>query len=475
MPRILIVDDEIDVRETMCSLGRRRRYDCGEAADLASARLCLSRDAYDVILLDLRLPDGNGMDLMADVQAMDVPPEVIILTGRGDPDGAELALQNGVWDYLVKPASIKQISLSLDRAVRYHEEKANSGGRRALNMGEVKGSSPAMRACYDQVAAASASASAVLITGETGSGKELFARIIHANSNRADQPFVAVDCASLTDTLVESTLFGHRRGAFTGASEDRKGLVAMANTGTLFLDEVGELPLGLQKSLLRVLQEKRFRPVGETYEVRSDFRLISATNRDLEAMVRQGAFRSDLLFRLKTMHLSLPPLRERGEDLKNLAVEQVDALCKEQDLPSKGFSADFFEVLAAHDWPGNVRELFNVLERAVVTSGCEKTLYAMHLPLELRVKAAKARFASQAPDVREDASPVASVSSPPAASVGACLPLPGLKAYKRQLERDYLSRLLAETEGDVTAMLDVSGLSRSHLYALLKKHHLHQL
>jgi two-component system NtrC family response regulator len=422
------------------------------------------------------LPDGNGMELMADIQAMDAPPEVIILTGRGDPDGAELALQNGVWDYLVKPASIKQISLSLDRAVRYHEEKTHSGERRVLDMGEVKGSSPAMRACYDHVASAAASASSVLITGETGSGKELFARIIHANSSRADQAFVTVDCASLTDTLVESTLFGHRRGAFTGASEDRKGLVSMANSGTLFLDEVGELPLGLQKSLLRVLQEKRFRPVGETHEVRSDFRLISATNRDLEAMVRQGAFRSDLLFRLKTMHLRLPPLRERGEDIKNLAVEQVDTLCKQQRLPAKGFSADFFEVLAAHDWPGNVRELFNVLERAVVTSGCEKTLYSMHLPLELRVKAAKARFASQQPPGGcGDAATTSPDGAPSAAQGGVCAPLPRLKAYKSQVERDYLSRLLAETEGDVPAMLDVSGLSRSHLYALLKKHHLHQV
>ncbi|WP_029895646.1 sigma-54-dependent transcriptional regulator [Desulfohalovibrio reitneri] len=474
MARILIVDDEPEVRDTMCSLGRRRGFECGQAADLSEARAKLDGGGFDVVLLDLRLPDGNGLDLMSDIKGLDDPPEVIILTGRGDPDGAELAIQGGVWDYLVKPASIKQISLSLDRAARYREEKRRSGGRRALELGRIKGSSPAMRACFDQVATASASDAAVLVTGETGSGKELFARTIHTNSARAAKPFVVVDCASLTDTLVESTLFGHRKGSFTGATEDRKGLVAVAHGGTLFLDEVGELPGGVQKSLLRVLQEKRYRPVGATKEEASDFRLISATNRDLELMVEEGAFRSDLLFRLKTVHLRLPPLRERGEDLKTLAVERVDELCGEHGLPAKGFSADFFEVLTAHDWPGNVRELFNVLERAVVASGRERTLYAMHLPPDLRIKAAKARFDPvDGEDTAEESagSPGDLPGIPPEDTLKSGLP--SLKQHKILAERAYLSRLLEETDGDVARMLELSGLSRSHLYALLKKHDLH--
>ena len=307
----------------------------------------------------------------------------------------------------------------------------------------------------------------MLITGETGTGKELFARLIHANSTRAKGPFVVVDCAALTESLVESTLFGHVKGAFTGADADRVGLVRLAHGGTLFLDEVGEMPPPLQKTFLRVLHEKRFRPVGATAEVESDFRLLAATNRDLEAMIERGSFRSDLFFRLKTIALSLPPLRERPEDIKPLTLSIVDGLCARYRLPPKGFDAEFLAILEAHDWPGNVRELQNVLELAIVASGREKTLYGMHLPQELRVKLAKSyleqgdRLHEARPSTGEDRL----IAQP---SFGR----QSLKVFKEAMERHYLEGLLRAHGRDVATMLDISGLSRSHFYALLKKYSL---
>ena len=468
MPRILVVDDDPEVRDTMASLIRRHKMDYDAVANLEETREALRRETYDVVLLDVRLPDGNGLDLLPEIREMQNSPEVVILTGKGDPDGAELAIQGGVWDYLVKPAPVKQISLSLNRALKYHEEKNSKSDLRALDLTGVVGKSPAIRTCLDMVAQASISDANVLITGETGSGKELFSRIIHANSRRRDEPFVVVDCASLTDSLVESTLFGHKKGAFTGAVADRDGLVKMAHKGVLFLDEVGELPLSIQKSFLRVLQERRFRPVGESKEVISDFRLLSATNRDLSSMVRNGEFRDDLLYRLKTIHVHLPSLRDRKEDIKPLTLSCVEALLEKYQLASKGYGADFFDMLMAYDWPGNVRELKNVLEQAVTAAGREKTLYAMHLPLELRIKVTKAHLLS---DERTCGRPEAldpEAPTMPDPQEG----LPSMKEYKDLAERHYLQCLLHKTGGDLSRMLALSGLSRSHLYALLKKNDL---
>jgi len=477
MGNILIIDDDAEVRETLLSLTRRLRH-AGEAVGSLAAGLArLRQGGVDVAFLDVSLPDGNGLDALSEIKALPDSPEVIILTGRGDADGAELAIQGGVWDYLLKPSPIKETMLALERALKYRDGKRGACGPVALVMEDVVGRSRAMRACFDAVAGAAGAASSVLITGETGTGKELFARTIHQNSARAAKPFVVVDCAALTETLVESTLFGHRKGAFTGADSDRVGLVKLADGGTLFLDEVGEMPLNLQKAFLRVLQERRFRPVGATQEVESDFRLMAATNCDLDAMVEQGGFRSDLLYRIKTIPICLPPLRERPEDIKPLCVFRVGQLCEQYNLPLKGFDQDFFHVLEGYAWPGNVRELFNVLERAFVASNSARTLFAMHLPQDVRIKVAKASLRRP---VAADAQPEsrmtpASVAVSPAAPC--CDTWPELtqalgetlKSCKDVVERRYLEALLKRTGGDVQKAVEASGLSRSHLYALLKK------
>lgn len=464
MSTILIIDDDQEIRDTFQSLSRRMRFNFLGAGTLAEGLGMVRSEEVDVVLLDIRLPDGNGLDALADIRRGDNPPEVIILTGLGDPDGAEMAISGGAWDYLVKPAPIKQTMLSLNRALKYHKEKAQEVATVALRRESIIGGSPKMEACLDLVAQASRLTGPVLISGETGTGKELMARTIHLNSPRSTGEFVAVDCASLTETLLESTLFGHRKGSFTGADQDRPGLVKLADGGTLFLDEVGEMPMGIQKAFLRVLQEKRFRPVGASVEVQSDFRLIAATNRDLEEMAARGEFRQDLLFRLKTFVIDLPPLRERREDIKLLTLSQLDSLCQRFGLPTKGVGTDFSDMLMAYSWPGNVRQLFGVLERALAAAGMEPTLYAKHLPPEVRLEVLKANIERG----RQEDRP----APQPEPSTRALLPgnLPTLKAFKEAKEREYLDALMSDTGGDLLVMLETSGLSRSHLYALLKKH-----
>ena len=476
MPTILVIDDDPEIRDTFQSLSRRMRYDFLGAGSLAEGLALVRADHVDVVLLDIRLPDGNGLDALPDIRRGDNPPEVIILTGLGDPDGAEMAIVGGAWDYLVKPAPIKQTMLSLTRALKYHKEKGHGVSTVALRREGIIGSGPRLTACLDMVAQASRLTGPVLVTGETGTGKELMARTIHQNSTRAQGEFVPVDCASLTETLLESTLFGHRKGSFTGADQDRPGLVKLADGGTLFLDEVGEMPPAIQKAFLRVLQEKRFRPVGSSVEVQSDFRLIAATNRDLEDMAAQGAFRQDLLYRLKTFVINLPPLRERREDIKLLTLSQLDSLCQRYGLPTKGVGTDFSDMLLAYSWPGNVRELFGVLERALAASGLEPTLYAKHLPPEVRLQVMKAYIErGRREDVPAEGGLAGQPGQPlalafPAGHADLSGPLPTLKAFKEARERQYLDELISRTDKDLQAMLDTSGLSRSHLYALLKKH-----
>jgi len=463
MARILIIDDDRQVCETLESLVFRLGHECFAAQNLKDGLACLSQTDIDLVFLDVRLPDGNGLEALGQIRNQTSPPDVIVLTGQGDPDGAELAIQGGVWDYLVKPSPIKQIKETLNRALAYRQEKKAMGTVMSLDLTDVVGESSVMRQCYERIAQASDSDSTVLVTGETGTGKELLARTIHRNSGRSSRAFVVVDCASLTESLLESILFGHTKGAFTGAARDRIGLVKLADQGTLFLDEIGELPLSAQKTFLRVLQERRFRPVGASQELGSDFRLISATNRDLAAMVATGAFRQDLYYRINTIHIVLPPLREREEDIIILGRHHIDKLCRQRNIPLKEMDPEFVEMLRQYDWPGNVRELFNTIEQAFVLSGAEKTVYAQHLPQAVRIRVAKSMLGKGKGDgaagleieaeEREEA-------------------LPTLKDFKTSMEKEYLLRLLATCGRDIQRILSISGLSRSHLYAMLKKHDL---
>ncbi|MBI9091515.1 MAG: sigma-54-dependent Fis family transcriptional regulator [Desulfobacterium sp.] len=459
MALILIIDDDTNFCGTMESLILRMGHDCLKAETLKQGMEILATRDVDILLLDVRLPDGNGLEWLPQIKEKSISnPEIFIVTGLGDPDGAEAAIQEGVWDYIVKPTSVKQTKLSLTRALKYREEKKSKKQTVAINLDRIIGESPVIKQCFESLTRAAVSNAPVLVTGETGTGKELFANTIHDNSVRSLNNFVVVDCAALTESLLESTLFGHKKGAFTGAADKRTGLVKLADKGTLFLDEVGEMPLSTQKSFLRVLQEKRFRPVGDSLEISSDFRLIAATNRDLHAMVKKGEFRQDLLYRLCAVQLRIPPLRERGPDIKKLAMFHVNRLCDDYQVPNKGFEQVFFDTLNAYHWPGNVRELFNILETAFVASGYEKTLYAMHLPRAIRIQVAKA-------SIQRGADRPHGLETPETG-------LPTFKEFKHLMEIKYLKKIIAETRGDVQTILKRSGLSKSHFYSLLKKYNL---
>ncbi|PID41129.1 MAG: Fis family transcriptional regulator [Proteobacteria bacterium] len=479
MGNILVIDDDLEICETLESLIGRLSHNCVSVQTIEGGRKLIAEQVFDVIFLDVSLPDGNGLDLLPELTEMGEMPEVIILTGKGDPDGAELAIKGGVWDYILKPSSVREITLTLSRAMRYRQERRGSRQADDCETENIIGKSPVIKAAIKLVAQAARSESNLLISGETGTGKEVFARAIHENSQRIAGNFVVVDCAALTETLVESILFGHRKGAFTGAHENQAGLITLAHGGTLFLDEIGEMPLSIQKSFLRVLQERTFRAVGDAREQSSDFRLIAATNRGLDAMVESGEFRSDLLFRIKTMMIHLPPLRQREGDIRILAAYKVKQLCEQYGMDLKLISTDFFEILEHHSWPGNVRELFNMIERAVVAAGSEKKLFAMHLPRSLRIQAAKEQIKNMTGSEAFLNSSSESLLHNPVRKIGQDMfydifdcQLPTLKDFKGMSEKVYLTELIRQGRGNLPKILNMSGLSRSHFYSLLKKHQL---
>ena len=465
MSNILIIDDDEMMCATLSALVQRKGHTPTCATTLQQGRTLVGTQDFDIAFLDVKMPDGNGLDLLTQINATPSAPEVIIITGFGDPDGAELAIKSGAWDYIEKGFSIKEITLSLERALQYRKEKQEVlRGRKPipLHRPNIIGNSPALNACLDLVAQSAGSDAHVFISGETGTGKELFARAVHENSARRNENFVVVDCTALPETLVESLLFGHEKGAFTGAERSREGLVKQAHQGTLFLDEVGELPMSLQKSFLRVLQEHRFRPLGATRETESDFRLIAATNRDLDAMAEEGLFRSDLLFRLRSFVIELPPLRKRKEDIKALTRHYVDRFCEQHCSGPKGLDAEFLNMLMLYPWPGNVRELVNTLERTLTAAQFDPTLFPQHLPSHIRVYVRRATIEKN--------------NSTPEPAVPATTPdtLPKLQDYREEIlnsaEKQYLTALMARTHTDIGLACDISGLSQSRLYALLKKY-----
>ncbi|MDJ0624104.1 MAG: sigma-54 dependent transcriptional regulator [Desulfocapsaceae bacterium] len=476
MERILIIDDDIEACETIESLISRLSHHCDMAHTIHEGRRLYQKNDYDVVFLDVGLPDGSGLDLLPEIVQIKDAPEVIILTGKGDADGAELAIKGGVWDYLLKPSSVREITLTLNRALKYRAEKESKSEKEEVQFQSIIGESQGIQASLKMTRKAARSDASVLITGETGTGKELFARTIHDNSKRAKNKFVVVDCASLPVSLVESTLFGHVKGAFTGAQKDTAGLVKLADGGTLFLDEIGEMPLSLQKVFLRVLQEHHFRPVGGANEEKSNFRLIAATNRDLEAMVDEGKFRSDLFFRIKTMRIRLPALRHRVTDIRPLIESRMKYLCNQYGLEPKNLGDDFLATLSSYSWPGNVRELFNILERAMVDAGDEQTLFSVHLSRELRIQVAKMQIEKMTGKeiLAEDNGVTINEG---VRKIGQKIfedifdsELPQLKEFKATVEKIYLSELIRQCDGEISKIIERSGLSRSHFYTLLKKY-----
>jgi two-component system NtrC family response regulator len=471
MTTILIIDDEPSICMLLAETVSQEGWAPVFAHTLAEALEKVTAENVDIVLLDIHLPDGSGLETVSSFINSAGAPEVIIITGYGHSDAAGLALEHGAWDYIEKPINIKKIILSIRRALQFRQAKQVGKKSRVLKRNGIVGISQAITESLEQMAEAAEGDHSVLLTGETGTGKELFARAIHLNSQRSEQNFMVVDCTALSETLIESSLFGHVKGAFTDAGRDRDGLIKLAHRGTLFLDEVGELPLEIQKKFLRVLEEKKFRPVGSTVELKSDFRLIAATNRNLEAMVENGTFRSDLLYRIKSQKLVLPPLRNRKEDIPELVNHYQARICRRMAIPPKTIHPEFLQCLCDYDWPGNVRQLVNMLDQVICSARTTPALFHKHLPVEIRSavirQQTRATGMVDAPDGKKPIQTAPDGNS-----------LPNWQDFRKtaleNAETEYFDRLLSVTQGDIKQMVKIADMSKSRIYGLINKHGLTQ-
>ena len=385
MPHVLIVDDDPETREALVSIIAEDGLTTATAGDLREARIQLVRQTPDVVFTDLQLPDGSGVDLFEDLDPRS-GVEIVVITGHATVESAVSALKMGASDYLVKPINMQRVKAVLDRLPRAGDLKAQIGNlrgelRRMGRFGLMLGSSPAMQSVYDQIGRVAPTAASVLLVGESGTGKEVAAQTIHELSLRRKHAFLAVNCGAISPNLIESEMFGHERGSFTGADRQHKGYFERANGGTIFLDEITEMPAELQVKFLRVLETGMFMRVGTTKEIETDVRVIAATNRDPEEAVLEGKLRLDLYHRLNVFPISLPPLRERGNDVWLLAQAFLDEH-NEQHGTHKQFPPAAKDMMLSYPWPGNVRELKNYVQRAYIMSGADSDTTAA-VPLQI--------------------------------------------------------------------------------------------
>ena len=387
-PRILVVDDEPSMREMLRIVLRREGYDVILAENGRDAIDRLQSEPIDLLLSDIRMPDVSGVEVLRAAKEINRDIVAFMMTAFASTDTAVEAMRLGALDYFTKPFSMDELRLKIRQHLETHRLKQeNLLLKRALNtrheFSSILGRSDAMQAVFSTIQTVANTSSTVLVSGESGTGKELVARAIHFNSLRRDRPFVAVNCGAVPETLLESELFGHLRGAFTGAHTNKKGLIEVAEGGTIFLDEIGEMPPTMQVKLLRVLQDRRFRRLGGTEEVQADVRVIAATNQDLPKSVEEGRFREDLFYRLNVLSIPVPPLRDRVEDIPLLAEHFLEQFVATMGKQVRTISADAMQLLKAHVWRGNVRELQNAIERAVALEQTE-TILPETLPDEVR-------------------------------------------------------------------------------------------
>jgi DNA-binding NtrC family response regulator len=451
---VLVVDDEPDMVENCARILRRAGYRCLTTTDPQRALALVESGHPDLILTDLRMPEIDGLELMRRAHEADAALPVVVITAFASIETAVAAIKQGAYDYLPKNFSVEQLTVVVERALRARSLSVENRNLRE-QLQEVRGlenligRSPAMTQVIELVKKAARAEANILVVGESGTGKELIARAVHANSPRAAQSFVPVDCASLPEQLLESELFGHEKGAFTGAVRTKPGLMEVAHRGTLFLDEIAELPMALQVKLLRALQEREFRRVGGTALTSVDVRVVSATNRNLGEAIAQGQFREELFYRINVIEIALPPLRERAGDVRLLA---LTFLKRYGGTRVTGFEDDTLEALETYRWPGNVRELQNVIERACALAE-GSTVKRRDLP----------EYLLRAPDAAVPA------GARPATDVP-------LKEAKEQwmgvLEASYLRDLLTRHDGNVSAAAKAAGIDRKTFHRLINKYSL---
>jgi two-component system response regulator PilR (NtrC family) len=447
--RILIVDDERSMREMLVILLKKEGLDVRSAGSRAEAAEALARGGIDLVLTDVKLPDGDGLEILRHVKAGSPETAVVVMTAYGTTEMAVAARKLGAEAYILKPFDVDELRIVLrdalaNRSLREEVVRLKREVGQVYGLDRVIGVSQVMASLFEMVRAIAPTSSTVLVTGESGTGKELVARAIHGLSSRAEGPFVGINCGALPDTLLESELFGHVKGAFTDARQSKKGLFEVASGGTLFLDEVGETSPPMQVKLLRALQERRIRPVGGTEEIDVDVRVIAATNAPLEALVEQKRFREDLFYRLQVIPIRTPPLRERREDIPLLAQHFLERFAREMGKRVAKISEEAMRQLQGFAWPGNVRQLENVIERAVAFETTEAVL-PERLPDAIR-------------------RPAASESLPP---LGDGFSLDG---YLLSVEARLLGEALARSQGDRAEAARLLGVSPRSLRYLLQKH-----
>ncbi|MEY4916447.1 MAG: hypothetical protein RL616_360 [Verrucomicrobiota bacterium] len=382
--KVIVLEDDAIVRNNLENFLRRQHLDVASAPTLAVARDFLSRDNFDLIFMDMRLPDGESIELLKELQTRAQRPLAVVMTGFGSVESAVDCMKSGAFDYLIKPFSTEQIAVTLRKADEFSQLiKVNQYLSQETDDDErdLIGRSPAMENLRSLIRKVARTQATVLIQGESGTGKELVARALYRESPRANAPFIKVNCAAVPENLIESEFFGHEKGAFTGAMAKREGRFELAHGGTILLDEISEISPSVQAKLLRVLQERELERVGGSRTVKVDVRVIATTNRHLEASVERKEFRQDLYFRLNVVPISVPSLRERREDIPELAGEFMRRFGRKHGVHVKGFTAEATQMLCAHNWPGNVRELQNVIERAVIMCGENGMLEPEHLGL----------------------------------------------------------------------------------------------
>jgi len=445
--RLLLVDDEPAILDALSGILQDEGYDILTARDGQEALTLVKSDpAPDLVLLDIWMPGLDGLETLRRMMGLRPRPLVVMMSGHGSIESTVTAIKLGAYDYIEKPLSLDKVTLLVRHALRERrlEQENRSLKERASRHLKMVGESAAMRDLRHQIEMAGPAPSRVLISGENGTGKELVARAIHVQSLRADRPFIEVNCAAIPETLIESELFGHEKGAFTGASAMRRGQFESADGGTLFLDEVADMSLATQAKVLRVLQEQRFQRVGGTKPITVDVRVLAASNKNLVEAIRKGAFREDLYFRLAVLQIDAPPLRERRGDLPALVEHFMRINMAEQGLRPRTFTSEALAVLARHDWPGNVRELRNLVERVVIMARGDEI-----------------QEADVAPLVRQPSDPC----DPDMPSVSAYA---SLKDARAAFEREYIGRKLREHGWKVSQTADALKVERSHLHRKIK-------
>jgi len=435
-PSVLIVDDEPGIRVALAANFARAGWRSEMAGGVAQARERLDRAAFDLVVCDVRMGDGDGFEVLGAVQASSQPAAFLFLTAYGSVPEAVQAMQGGAIDYLAKPASFEQLRVVADRVMGAKQTEAP--GQHPIAIGTI-GRSRALQAALARAQAAANTDSDVLVEAESGTGKELLAQMIHQASARRNGPFIAINCAALPETLLESELFGHARGAFTGATAAKPGKFEMASGGTLMLDEIGDMPLTLQPKLLRVLQERVVERLGETRSIRTDIRVIATTNVQMESMVDRGLFRSDLFYRLNVIPLTLPPLRDRMEDLQLLAEHFARLFAEKHGRPAARLHPLFLERMAGYHWPGNVRELANFMQRVL----------SLHPGAEITAACFDSEHRSP-----WRAAPVTASSTPRSPAAAPVIPI-----SMGDLERSHLERTLELVKGNRTHAAEMLGLS----------------